>query len=278
MVRPRLIPIARAEGVRQELTRHELGVLVVLQRIRLAHLRQLQRLVAVEGTPQARARKAQRLMTKLTTLGVVTRFSRRIGGVRAGSSGFIYGLSELGYAVLAAGNLDADTKRRQVWESKPYFQDHMLAVTELYVQLVEGHRLGRGELLAYDAEPTNWRHFTGSGGELVQVKPDAYVRLGAAALEYSSFVEVDLSTETLPTILKKSQRYVDYWRSGMEQQRRGVFPRVVWLVKDRRRAQRISSVLGKLATEAQVLFRVGLLRDGPRLLSGGQTEQTGAAP
>lgn len=273
MVKPRL-QTARVARLRSRLSPRDLAALTVLQRVRLASGRQLQRLLVTDGSPAARTRRAQLMMTRLTELGLVTRFSRIIGGIRAGSSGYIYGLSGLGQAALDTdGPLGG--RRRRVWESKPYFQDHMLAVAELYVQLVEQHRLGQGELLAYDAEPANWRHFTGAGGELVQIKPDAYVRLGAAAIEHSSFIEVDLSTETLPTIQKKSQRYIDYWRSGMEQQWRGVFPKVVWLVETARRREQIAGVIQKLASDAQALFDVGLLGDGPRLLGG--AEQGGVA-
>ncbi|MGW3287521.1 replication-relaxation family protein [Streptomyces sp. NPDC001002] len=267
MVRPLSIPTARGERLRARLSPRDLAVLASLDRVRLLSLNQIRRLAVTDGSPRARTRRAQLMMTRLKGLGVVVRFSRIIGGVWAGSSGYIYGLSGLGQAVL---NTDGPLggRRRRVWESKPYFQDHMLAVAELYVQLVERHREGTTELLAYDAEPANWRHFTGAGGELVQIKPDAYVRIGRAAMEYSAFIEVDLSTETLPTIQKKSQRYVDYWRSGMEQQWRGVFPKVVWLVETERRRERIASVIGKLALDSQALFDVGLLDDGPRLLSG----------
>lgn len=267
MVRPRSNPPARVARLRQQLSPRDRAVLGVLQRVRLASLRHVQRLVVVDGSPRARTRRAQLMMTRLSELGVVTRFSRTIGGVRAGSSGYIYGLSGLGQAVVETGG-PLGGKRRRVWEAKPYFQDHMLAVTELYVQLVEQHRLGRGDLLAYDAEPASWRHFTGSGGELVQVKPDAFVAIGRAAIEHSAFVEVDLSTETLPTIQKKSQRYIDYWRSGTEQKWRGVFPKVVWLVETEHRRERIAGVIGKLALDGQALFAVGLLNDGPQLLSG----------
>ncbi|MFI5885681.1 replication-relaxation family protein [Streptomyces sp. NPDC051554] len=267
MVRPLSIPTARVERLRSRLSPRDLAVLASLDRVRLLSLNQIRRLAVTDGSPRARTRRAQLMMTRLTKLGVVVRFSRIIGGVRAGSSGYIYGLSGLGQAVLSTdGPLGG--RRRRVWESKPYFQDHMLAVAELYVQLVERHREGVAELLAYDAEPANWRHFTGAGGELVQIKPDAYVRIGRAATEYSAFIEVDLSTETLPTIQKKSQRYIDYWRSGMEQQWRGVFPKVVWLVETEHRRERIAGVIGKLALDGQALFDVGLLNDGPQLLSG----------
>lgn len=267
MVRPLSIPTARVERLRSRLSPRDLAVLASLDRVRLLSLNQIRRLAVTDGSPRARTRRAQLMMTRLTKLGVVVRFSRIIGGVRAGSSGYIYGLSGVGQAVL---NIDGPLggRRRRVWESKPYFQDHMLAVAELYVQLVERHREGRTELLAYDAEPANWRHFTGPGGELVQVKPDAYVRIGRAAIEYSAFIEVDLSTETLPTIQKKSERYISYWRSGMEQQWRDVFPKVVWLVETERRRDRIASVIGKLALDGQALFDVGLLNDGPQLLNG----------
>ncbi|MFF2534473.1 replication-relaxation family protein [Streptomyces cyaneofuscatus] len=268
MVRPPSIPTARVTRLRRRLSERDFAVLAVLQRVRLASLRQLQRLLVTDGSPRARTRRAQLLLTRLTKLGLVTRFSRTIGGIRAGSSGYIYGLSGLGQAVIDTGG-PLGGKRRRVWESKPYFQDHMLEVAELYVQLVEQHRLGQGDLLAYDAEPAAWRHFTGPGGELVVVKPDAYVRIGTAAVERSSFIEVDMTTETLPTIQRKSQRYIDYWRSGMEQQRHGVFPKVVWLVQNEHRAERIAGVIKKLSRDAQKLFAVGLLGNSARLLGGG---------
>ncbi|WP_431774554.1 replication-relaxation family protein [Streptomyces cucumeris] len=271
MVKPRKYG-ARVGRLRNRLSERDLAVLTILQRVRLTSLRQLQRLLVTDGSPAARTRRAQLLMTRLTELGLVTRFSRVIGGVRAGSSGFIYGLSGLGQAVL-----DIDAPRRRVWESKPYFQDHMLATTELYVQLVEQHRLGEGDLLAFDAEPAAWRHFTDKYNKLVMIKPDAYARVGTPTTERSTFIEVDMGTETIPTLKKKSQRYIDYWRSGVEQQFRGVFPKVTWLVKDSTRAERVTSMLRKLASDAHELFEVGLLTDGPRLLGGGQSEQTGAA-
>jgi Replication-relaxation len=258
----------RVDQVRRRLSVRDAAVLVVLHRVRLASLRHLQRLLVVDGSPAARTRRTQLLLTRLTKRGVVTRFSRIIGGLRAGSSGYIYGLSALGQAVLDTGG-PLGGRRRRVWEAKPYFQDHMLAVSELYVQLVEQHRLGHGDLLDYDAEPAAWRHFTGTGGELVIVKPDAYVRLGVGAIERSSFIEVDLTTETLPTIQRKSQRYIDYWRSGMEQQWRGVFPKVVWLVQNEQRANRITGVIRKLARDAQELFDVGLLDTAAQVLGGG---------
>ncbi|MEU8628971.1 replication-relaxation family protein [Streptomyces sp. NPDC048669] len=262
---------ARVARLRQRLGERDLAVLGALQRVRLLSLRQIQRLFFADGSPAARTRRAQFLMKRLHRLDLVVRLSRVIGGIRAGSSGFVYGLSGFGQAVIDAGG-PVGGKRRRVWETKPYFQDHMLEVSELYVQLVEQHWDGRGDLLAFDAEPNAWRHHTGPGGELLVVKPDAYIRIGTTALERSAFVEVDLSTETLPTIQRKSARYIDYWRSGVEQQWRGVFPKVVWLVKDDHRREHIETVIRKLAHDAHELFEVGLLHTGGPLISDAPQE------
>jgi hypothetical protein len=146
----------------------------------------------------------------------------------------------------------------------------MLAVSGLYVALTERHRaLPDVELLSFNSEPACWRWFTGTGGELVVLKPDAAVQVGIGDLALSTFVEIDLGTESLPTIQKKCERYIAYWCSGVEQQRtktadapRGVFPLVVWLVPDTHRKSNIARVLGRLGLDAAGLFTVALLTDG----------------
>jgi hypothetical protein len=251
--------------LRAELEPLQLSVLATLHRFRLLTTTQIQRLHVAGGAPSSRLRRTQNLLKRLHGLGLVARLSRVIGGVRAGSSGYIYGLSGLGQAVLEVGG-STGARRRQVWESKPPFQDHMLGVAELYVRLRELEGLSAAELLTFDTEPRAWRHFTGSGGELVVVKPDAFVVVGFSTVERRAFIEVDRATESLPTIERKSTRYVAYWRSATEQQRHGVFPQVVWLVPDEHRRAGIEQALGRLAVEASKLFAVALSRDGPSLL------------
>src|SRR5918997_1708850 len=112
------------------------------------------------------------------------------GGIRAGSEGHLYGLSGLGQAVLGVSG-PLGRRRRSMWETKPWFQDHTLAISELYVRLVEINRDGTAELLAFDAEPTCWRRFTGIGGQRVVLKPDASVCLGLGEFEQRAFIELD---------------------------------------------------------------------------------------
>ena len=138
--------------------------------------------------------------------------SRVIGGIRAGSTGYVYGLSGLGQAVLDVPGTYG-RRRRSAWETKPYFQDHVLAVSELCVCLTETCRDGSAELVAFDGEPSCWRTYTGSGGEVAIVKPDAYVCVGVGEIERSTFVEIDLATESPNTVYRKCQAFVSYWRS-----------------------------------------------------------------
>jgi hypothetical protein len=202
----------------------------------------------------------------LHDLRLVVRLPRIIGGIRAGSSAHIYGLSGLGQAVLDIPGTYG-RRRRSVWETKPYFEDHVLAVSELYVRVVEACRESASDLLAFDAEPACWRRFTGAGGEPITLKPDAYVSVGIGDIERSAFVEVDLSTESPTTLHRKCQTFVAYWRAGLEQQRHGVFPAVLWLVPDQNRQQRLLEVIRHLSHDVHHLFYVALLGDGSQLLT-----------
>jgi hypothetical protein len=244
----------------------DLAVLSSLDRCRLLRGDQLRRLHLAEGSPLTQSRRTRSLLKRLHELDLVVRLSRVVGDVRSGSSGHIYGLSGLGQAVLDVGGT-LGRRRRRIWDTKPYFQDHVLAVAELYVQLVEASRTGRCELLDFDGEPACWRRFTGNSGETTTLKPDAYVRVGIGDFERSAFVEVDMASESLSTIQRKCRTFIAYWRTGLEQQRHGVFPLVLWLVPDEQRRTRLNEAISGLAADAQTLFTVALHSDGPNLLT-----------
>lgn len=248
----------RIGRLRARLGSRDLAVLRSLARLRLLTGEQVQRLHVGDGSPATRARRARAFLQRLSDLRLVVRLGRRIGGVRAGSSGYIYGLSGHGQAVLAIDGPHG-ARRRRVWETSPAFQDHVLDVAEVYVRLVEAERAEHIELLAYDAEPPCWRTFPGAGGQTVTLKPDAYVRLGIGELERSAFLEVDRGTESAPTLSRKCGVYIAYWHNGGEQARHGVFPSVLWLASNARGAGRIAAVVRRLPADAQHLFEVMLL-------------------
>lgn len=129
--------------------------------------------------------------------------------------------------------------------------------------MVARTRSSRAELLGFETEPASWRRF-GSGSVL---KPDYAVRLAVDDIELATFVEIDLGTESLPSVVRKCQSYIQYWQTGTEQAQHQVFPAVVWLVPDERRKARLQEGIGRLPQDAHALFTVALLDNGAELLT-----------
>lgn len=77
----------------------------------------------------------------------------------------------------------------------------------------------------------------------------------------------------MTTISRKCHAYAAYWRSGTEQRRHGVFPRVVWVLPDDRRRQQIDHVIGQLPTEYRRLFAVCTASHATAVLLGGEGGQ-----
>jgi len=135
------------------------------------------------------------------------------------------------------------------------------------VCLTERERAGAFAIEELHAEPGSWRWFAGIGGARRVLKPDAFVRLGVGDFELASFIEMDMASESLPTIARKCGVYVDYWRSGVEQRIHGMFPRVFWLVPHSKRLQAIGQVVRRLPQETRELFAVALHEHAADLLA-----------
>jgi hypothetical protein len=245
----------------ERLSERDMEVLETLQRVRLASASQLGRLHFSTATAQVR----RRALLSLDNRRLVVRLDRQIGGIKAGSSGYLYELSDVGQRVL---NTSSGEPRRRPTSPGSTFVRHALAVTEIYVQLVEASRLNQFELLEFEAEPQCWRSFPGRGGGRTVLKPDAFVRIGSGDYEDSWMVEVDLATESATTITNKLDAYRSYWSSGIDQAERGVFPRVLWTVPDQRRAEVITDRCGRQPAEAWSLFMVTLFEGAVGLMAG----------
>jgi hypothetical protein len=256
----------RAARLRPQLSDRDMAILTMLRALRLLTGGQLRRLFFADGDPVTQARKARAAVKRLIDLGVILRLARRIGGMRSGSDVQVIGLTGLGHAVLAFGT-NAPARGRSIIDRKPAFQDHLLAVNELYVCLREQSRLGAVELLDFQAEPVCWRRFSGIGGQLVTLKPDAFVQLGIGEYEINAFIEQDQDTESLPTIARKCSVYLDYYRTGQEQHHHGVFPLVWWLVPHVKRRDAILTEIRRLPAETHPLFVVCLAADAIPLLT-----------
>lgn len=256
----------RARRLAERLSPRDLAVLESLRQQRLLSGAQIARLHVPGSQAVTQGRKTRAMMQRLTELGAVVRLRRRVGGVRAGSAGHVYGLSGLGQAV-ADLEQHVSRRHRRVVETKPAFQNHTLAIAEVYVSLIERCRNGHTELLTFAAEPACWRCFPGQTGQTLILKPDSFVRLGIGEYEVSSFVEVDLDTESTPTIDRKLRVYLAYWRSGAEQRQWGLFPKVWWFAPTAARCDVIHGAIRRLPAETHRLFAVGLLNEAAGLLT-----------
>jgi len=76
------------------------------------------------------------------------------------------------------------------------------------------------------------------------------------------------------TLGRKLREYVAYQASGVEQEQRGVFPRVLWLAPDEERAEVIGDCVAAMPPAAQELFAVAPQADALNVVSGTSLTQT----
>lgn len=256
----------------RELTERERRVVRLVSQLRLVSHAQLAVVLddgdRSEATAASRGRDVRRILSGMTARGLLARLERRVGGVRAGSSGYVYYLGSLGQKLIAYWDGKGLIRGRRRPEPSARYVDHRLAVSNMYVKLIDAERGGRLELLEFAAEPDCWRPYIDRFGGQTTLKPDAYVHLGLGAFEERAFVEVDLGTESRSVIAAKARTYWDYFRTGAEQAAHGVFPRVTFLTNNEARRESVTEACARLPAEAWQLFAVVRLDQAVELLSG----------
>ncbi len=236
MTTRRRIGHRQLQQLQNQLSQRDTSVLRSLQRYRLLTVSQLQRLHFTEHASVNTAnRVTRRVLNRLHHERLVGRLERRIGGIRAGSAGHIYTLTPLGHRLLG------ETTRKRWHEPNRYFVEHTLAISETAVNIMAGAEAGNYKPLNVAPEPTAWRHYT-DGLAPVVLKPDLYAEVANNDYELRWFVEIDRATESSTVVARKCEQYVDYWRSGTEQQRHGIFPKVLWIVPTNHRLDQIHRI------------------------------------
>lgn len=91
--------------------------------------------------------------------------------------------------------------------------------------------------LDVQTEPSCWRPLGEGTGSIL--KPDLYALVTLAAYERLAFIEVDNGTEHAAALKRKAALYAAYYASGNEQHIEGVFPEVLWVAPDARRAEQL---------------------------------------
>lgn len=208
-------------------------------------------------------RIAQRTLARLRRQRVLGTLTRRVGGIRAGSSGLVHYVDVVGDRLL---RLEAGARpRRRRHEPTATFLRHTLAIGDTHVVLAGASRAGQLELLRCEPEPACWRRYTGIGGATLTLKPDLYVETASSPhSDYVDawFVEIDLGHESIPTLLRKCHDYEAYRRSGTEQANHDVFPLVVFSLsaadpaKAERRRSALAEEIRRDRTLRPELFRI----------------------
>lgn len=240
-----------------QLSDRDLAVLTDIERFRLLGARQVQRLhfatSGCESTPRVRA--ANRALARLRGRDLVRTLDRRVGGVRAGSAGFIYYLGPVGDR-LQRHRKGQPAARRRFGEPSRHFVDHTLAIAELAVRTIEASRSSSIEIIALTTEPECWRPFLSPEGITQWLKPDLLLNTADGDYEDHWFIEVDLGSEHLPVILRQCAAYQAYWESGRYQADHGLFPAVVWVTTTDARKEAIRTAIRQQRTLEPAIFRV----------------------
>lgn len=241
------------DRIRRRLSTIDWSLIETLARVDIVSAGQLRRL---HWPDPEQARTARRRLSQLTEMRVVSRLDRRIGGVRAGSDGYVYRLDVTGRRLLGL------PPGRRPHTPGRAFLDHSLAITEVYVRATEASRVDTIEVAEFQTEPACWRAW-GAG----QLKPDAYLVTVTPDFEDHWFIEIDRATEATTTIVRKAAVYEQYHRTGIEQEHHGVFPRVLWIVPHDRRKGQLVDALGLRPADAWSLHQVALESDIPNIFN-----------
>jgi hypothetical protein len=233
-----------------------------IHRLRLATGAHLERLHFTDLAHSSRGRTRRRVLHRLVSWRVLATLPRRVGGIRAGSTGLIYALDTAGaWLIRLQATAAGSTAPRHPHQPGTALIAHTLAVSELYVQLIERARTGAFRIAVFEAEPACWWP-DDLGGHL---KPDAHTLLATDHYQDAWWIEVDHATETLPRLKNKIQSYLDF-------QRRGgigpadVLPRILITTPSAARHTAVTELITGLPPPAEQLFHAALHEGATDLL------------
>ena len=243
-------------AVSTRLSERDWEILATVRAFRFLTTRQLSRQHFGLTEPDAVIpRTANSALARLRTLGLLVNLERRIGGVRAGSGGHVWQLTDLGNRLLAEHLGEPAGARVRPGEPSTTFLDHTLAVAELVITLQDSTRQGV-MIERLQAEPECWRTHLGSAGEPRTLKPDLASVSQCGEFTDFYFWEVDRATEAPNRVVKKCLQYQQYRDTGAEQRLHGLFPAVVWVVPHPRRREQLERHLAAETRLDQRLFTV----------------------
>lgn len=252
---PQRVRTHHVTWVTDRLSERDKNILEAVNHLHLVTGLQLERLFFTDLTTRSRIVTRSRCLSRLVSWRILTRLPRRVGGAQRGSSVAAYALGPTGQRLLAM-RAKSDNKSltiRKVGIPSDRFVAHILAVSELYIRLIEANRRGSLILRQFTTEPAAWWP-NGQGNWL---KPDAFFVVSNGRVDHLWWAEIDRSTESLPTIERKLRTYLDFVRRGQLGPRQAI-PRVLVTVPHLERQASITSLGRHLPSPADELFHVVL--------------------
>ncbi len=236
---------SRLDQLREQLTERDKRILTFMRNLRYMKTDQVRRLFYPQTesmTLHACKVRTIKNLSRLMELGLIARLEKQVGGVRAGSKGIVWYVTEAGARLLNLGTEQQKTRKRYL-EPVPNFLRHNIAVTETFVMIVEICRDDSVMKLRHiEVEPDCWREYQKSG-KSISLRPDLYARTVTGEFFDHLFIEVDLSTESPSAVVEKCHRYHEYYKTGAEQKKSGAFPLVLWIVQDEPRKQKLEETI-----------------------------------
>ncbi|TDB80187.1 hypothetical protein E1264_34510, partial [Actinomadura sp. KC216] len=198
-------------------------------------------------------RSCQYVMRRLVDWHAVSATERRMGGILSGSGQTVYSLDPSAHRLMRLA--EGRKNPRELSDIKPgrWSHRHALVITELYVQCVESARKGHLQLADFAAEPACWQE-DGQGGYL---RPDAYIKVAVPGTNRRQhwWIEVDLGTESTPTVRRKFDRYMDFAGRNIAGPD-GTVPRILVTVADDTRSAALRRIVSRMGDRAAQLIHV----------------------
>ncbi|MBY5026020.1 replication-relaxation family protein [Streptococcus suis] len=254
-----------------QLTANDIAILHFLNQARLATTRQLARLFYSDSPSSETAiRRANFTTQRLKKEGLISHLDRRIGGARKGSASYVWQITFQGLKVLKGKDSTIALRYKNRYEPTQHHVEHTLAITEIFVETIEVARSSDTiSLENFSFEPTSWRDYQKLSGVGLTLKPDAYLELLNGEYEDHYFLEIDRSTESLARVVNTCKKYIEYYRSGIEQRQKEVFPYVLWIVPDDKRKTAILKAIQNELYNFWELFTVITLDEYQSYIKGG---------
>lgn len=255
---------ARIDTLIRQLSERDLAILASVNQYRFLTTQQVARLHFNAVANAAIPRRVNHALARLRSHDVLATLERRIGGVRAGSAGYVWTVTDTGRQVLAAKSDHIRPPRVRTYEPSPTFLEHTLAAAETALVALEAARRGVCRIDALEVEPEAWRAYVGPTSAVVRLKPDLAMVTEAGGFEDRWFIEVDRDTEPPSRVIAKCLGYERYRTTGIEQREHGVFPATVWIVPSRRRATQLRERIngdGRLSHQMYAVITLDQLSD-----------------